>query len=129
MLNACLDDISHFLFAKNKSYLMELYNLREQHINIFLIKNVIMSCHWVSLHALFSFSLGAVFFFLIIFVNFLLTLPHVLFLLQEDGILVIPTVADPPLKVNSKKGLLTEFHDRAFALSSIASMSGCCQVS
>lgn len=49
-------------------------------------------------------------------------------LLKEDGILVIPTVADPPLKVNSKKGLLTEFHDRAFALSSIASMSGCCQV-
>lgn len=43
--------------------------------------------------------------------------------------LVIPTVADPPLKRNLKKGLSTQFHDRTFALMSIASMSGCCQVS
>ncbi|KAK2982325.1 hypothetical protein RJ640_009022 [Escallonia rubra] len=49
-------------------------------------------------------------------------------LLKDDGILVVPTVADHPLKLNSKKGLSAEFHDRAFALSSIASMSGCCQV-
>lgn len=42
--------------------------------------------------------------------------------------LVIPTVADPPLKRNPKKGLSAQFHDRAFALLSIASMSGCCQV-
>ncbi|KAE8009131.1 hypothetical protein FH972_005584 [Carpinus fangiana] len=49
-------------------------------------------------------------------------------LLKDDGILVVPTVADPPLKPNVKKQLSAEFHDRAFALSSIASMSGCCQV-
>ncbi|CAL5377716.1 unnamed protein product [Camellia sinensis] len=47
---------------------------------------------------------------------------------QDDGILVLPTIADPPLKLNSKKGLSAEFHDRASALLSIASMSGCCQV-
>lgn len=50
-------------------------------------------------------------------------------LLKDDGILVIPTVADPPLKLNVKKGAFSEFLDRTFALSSIASMSGCCQVS
>ncbi|GFY90134.1 translocon at the outer membrane of chloroplasts 64-V [Actinidia rufa] len=49
-------------------------------------------------------------------------------LLKDDGMLVVPTVADPPLKLNSKKGLSTEFQERAFALLSIASMSGCCQV-
>ncbi|RDX65242.1 Outer envelope protein 64, mitochondrial, partial [Mucuna pruriens] len=47
---------------------------------------------------------------------------------QDDGILVIPTVADDPLKLNTEKGFSSEFHDRAFALSSIASISGCCQV-
>ncbi|KAM3694530.1 hypothetical protein ACJW31_07G065100 [Castanea mollissima] len=50
-------------------------------------------------------------------------------ILKDDGILVIPTVADSPLKLNTKKGLSAEFHDRIFALSSIASISGCCQVS
>ncbi|KAE8716774.1 Outer envelope protein 64 [Hibiscus syriacus] len=50
-------------------------------------------------------------------------------LLKDDGILVIPTIADPPLKLNSKKGYSTEFHDRASTLLSIASMSGGCQVS
>ncbi|KAJ1434935.1 Tetratricopeptide-like helical domain superfamily [Sesbania bispinosa] len=49
-------------------------------------------------------------------------------LLKDDGILVIPTVADNPLKLNTKKRLSSEFHDRTFALSSIASISGCCQV-
>ncbi|KAL1328117.1 hypothetical protein HN51_038048 [Arachis hypogaea] len=49
-------------------------------------------------------------------------------LLKDDGILVIPSVADGPLKLNTKKGLSSEFHDRTFALSSIASVSGCCQV-
>ncbi|KAE9613448.1 hypothetical protein Lal_00016381 [Lupinus albus] len=49
-------------------------------------------------------------------------------LLKDGGILVIPTVADSPLKLNTKKGLSSEFYDRTFALSSIASMSGCCQV-
>ncbi|KAA3482544.1 outer envelope protein 64, mitochondrial-like [Gossypium australe] len=46
---------------------------------------------------------------------------------MDDGILVIPTIADPPLKL--KKGSSTEFNDRACALLSVASMSGCCQVS
>ncbi|XP_071733657.1 outer envelope protein 64, mitochondrial-like [Rutidosis leptorrhynchoides] len=49
-------------------------------------------------------------------------------LLKDDGILVIPTVADTPLKLNSKKASLSEFHDRAYPLLSIATMSGCCQV-
>lgn len=49
-------------------------------------------------------------------------------LLKDDGILVVPTVADTPLKLNSKKALLSEFHDRAFSLLSITTMSGCCQV-
>ncbi|KAL7157158.1 hypothetical protein ABFS83_02G059000 [Erythranthe nasuta] len=49
-------------------------------------------------------------------------------LLKDDGILVIPTVADPPLKRSSRKGLPTEFHDRINALLSIANMSGGCQV-
>ncbi|XP_015089115.1 outer envelope protein 64, mitochondrial [Solanum pennellii] len=48
-------------------------------------------------------------------------------LLKNDGILVLPTVADPPLKLKSRKGLYAEVHDRAFALLGIASMSGCCQ--
>ncbi|KAJ9552118.1 hypothetical protein OSB04_016163 [Centaurea solstitialis] len=47
---------------------------------------------------------------------------------QDDGILVVPTVADTPLKLNSKKAMLSEFHERAFALLSITTMSGCCQV-
>ncbi|CAI8617912.1 unnamed protein product [Vicia faba] len=49
-------------------------------------------------------------------------------LLKDGGILVIPSVADIPLKLNAKKSFCSEFHDRTFALSSIASMSGCCQV-
>ncbi|XP_048337459.2 outer envelope protein 64, mitochondrial isoform X1 [Ziziphus jujuba] len=48
--------------------------------------------------------------------------------LKDDGILVIPTVADPPLKLGTKKGLSSEFRSRTLALTSIASMSGCCQV-
>ncbi|KAL3651630.1 Outer envelope protein 64, mitochondrial [Castilleja foliolosa] len=49
-------------------------------------------------------------------------------LLKDDGILVIPTVADPPPKLNSRKSVSSEFYDRTYALSSIASMSGGCQV-
>ncbi|KAL5563247.1 hypothetical protein UlMin_032994 [Ulmus minor] len=49
-------------------------------------------------------------------------------LLKDDGILVMPTIADPPLKLNAKKSLSSELHDRTLALTSIASMSGCCQV-
>ncbi|CAI9104037.1 OLC1v1002645C3 [Oldenlandia corymbosa var. corymbosa] len=50
-------------------------------------------------------------------------------LLKDDGILVIPTVADPPLKLNSNKAASIEFQDRTSALLSIASVAGCCQVS
>ncbi|XP_076959659.1 outer envelope protein 64, mitochondrial-like, partial [Bidens hawaiensis] len=49
-------------------------------------------------------------------------------LLKDDGILVVPTVADASLKLKSKKNLVTEFHDRTFPLLSITTMSGCCQV-
>ncbi|KAI3448255.1 hypothetical protein Pfo_004920 [Paulownia fortunei] len=49
-------------------------------------------------------------------------------LLKDDGILVIPTVADPPPKLSSKKNVPAEFHDRIYALLSIATMSGGCQV-
>ncbi|KAK4724209.1 hypothetical protein R3W88_026988 [Solanum pinnatisectum] len=48
-------------------------------------------------------------------------------LLKNDGILVLPTIADRPLKLKSRKGLSAEVHDRAFALLGIASISGCCQ--
>ncbi|RAL49466.1 unnamed protein product [Cuscuta campestris] len=47
-------------------------------------------------------------------------------LLKDDGILLIPTVADPPSKL-SKRGLSTEIRERTYALLSIASLSGCCQ--
>ncbi|GAB2270070.1 hypothetical protein Dimus_004983 [Dionaea muscipula] len=48
-------------------------------------------------------------------------------LLKDDGLLVIPTVADSPLKRDPEKGSSSEFFDRAVILSSISSMSGCCQ--
>ncbi|KAF3659431.1 Outer envelope protein 64, mitochondrial [Capsicum annuum] len=48
-------------------------------------------------------------------------------LLKNDGILVLPSTADPPLKLKSRQGLSAEVHDRTFALLGIASMSGCCQ--
>ncbi|KAJ4961745.1 hypothetical protein NE237_021655 [Protea cynaroides] len=50
-------------------------------------------------------------------------------LLKDDGILVIPTVAYPPPKLGSKEILSEEYQSRNFSLLSIASMSGCCQVS
>lgn len=50
-------------------------------------------------------------------------------LLKDGGILVIPTIADSPLILKSNTGLSMEFVDRAFAILSIASMSGGCQVS
>ncbi|KAJ8628643.1 hypothetical protein MRB53_021966 [Persea americana] len=49
-------------------------------------------------------------------------------LLKDDGILVIPTVPDAPLKLDSKKSISSEFQDRLLVLLSIVSMSGCCQV-
>ncbi|WVZ22546.1 hypothetical protein V8G54_001090 [Vigna mungo] len=51
------------------------------------------------------------------------------FLLQDEGILVIPTVADPPPKLGGKEILSEDYQSRAFSLLSIASISGCCQVS
>nr|DAD32116.1 TPA_asm: hypothetical protein HUJ06_010967 [Nelumbo nucifera] len=50
-------------------------------------------------------------------------------LLKDEGILVIPTVADPPPKLGAKEILSEEYQIRAFSLLSIASISGCCQVS
>ncbi|KAG6498451.1 hypothetical protein ZIOFF_046365 [Zingiber officinale] len=49
-------------------------------------------------------------------------------LLKDDGILVIPTVADFPFKRDLRKKLTCEIEDRLHALLSIAGMSGCCQV-
>lgn len=51
------------------------------------------------------------------------------FYLQDDGILVVPTVPDAPLKLDSKKSISSEFQDRLLVLLSIVSMSGCSQVS
>lgn len=49
-------------------------------------------------------------------------------LLKDDGILVIPTLADPPPKLGAKELLSEDYQTRAFSLLAIASMSGCCQV-
>ncbi|XP_058108104.1 outer envelope protein 64, chloroplastic isoform X2 [Magnolia sinica] len=49
-------------------------------------------------------------------------------LLKDDGILVIPTLADPPPKLGAKEVLSDDYQTRAFSLLAIASMSGCCQV-
>ncbi|KAJ7975236.1 outer envelope protein 64, chloroplastic-like [Quillaja saponaria] len=50
-------------------------------------------------------------------------------LLKDDGVLVIPTIADPPPKLGGKEILSEDYQSRAFSLLSIASISGCCQVS
>jgi Asp-tRNA(Asn)/Glu-tRNA(Gln) amidotransferase A subunit family amidase len=50
------------------------------------------------------------------------------FLLKEDGILVIPTVANPPPKIGSKEISSEDYLTRTSTLMSLASMSGCCQV-
>lgn len=49
-------------------------------------------------------------------------------LLKDDGILVIPTATDPPPKLEAKEILSEEYVIQATTLSSVASMSGCCQV-
>ncbi|KAL8474686.1 hypothetical protein ACS0TY_031215 [Phlomoides rotata] len=49
-------------------------------------------------------------------------------LLKDDGILVIPTSFDLPPKLNAKEIYSEEYLIRATTLSSLASMSGCCQV-
>ncbi|KAG6627638.1 hypothetical protein CIPAW_15G143400 [Carya illinoinensis] len=50
------------------------------------------------------------------------------FLLKDDGILVIPTIADPPPKLGGKEILSESYQSRACSLLSIASVSGCCQI-
>ncbi|GFZ12295.1 translocon at the outer membrane of chloroplasts 64-III [Actinidia rufa] len=49
-------------------------------------------------------------------------------LLKDGGILVIPTIADPLPKLGRKEILSEDYLSRAFSLLSLASMSGCCQV-
>ncbi|KAF5445510.1 hypothetical protein F2P56_034557 [Juglans regia] len=49
-------------------------------------------------------------------------------LLKDDGILVIPTIADTSPKLGGKEILSEDYQSRACSLLSIASMSGCCQV-
>ncbi|CAN4086608.1 unnamed protein product [Withania somnifera] len=49
-------------------------------------------------------------------------------LLKADGILVIPTVAEPPPKIGAKEIRSEDYQIRSFSFSSIASMSGGCQV-
>ncbi|XP_022725878.1 outer envelope protein 64, chloroplastic-like isoform X2 [Durio zibethinus] len=49
-------------------------------------------------------------------------------LLKDDGILVIPTTAYPPLKLGSKEIFSEDYENCMFSLLSIASISGCCQV-
>ncbi|GAB4860972.1 hypothetical protein Ancab_036132, partial [Ancistrocladus abbreviatus] len=46
----------------------------------------------------------------------------------DDGILVMPTFADQPPKLGGKEISPEYFENRLFCLSSVASMSGCCQV-
>ncbi|CAN0902269.1 Translocon at the outer membrane of chloroplasts 64 [Linum grandiflorum] len=49
-------------------------------------------------------------------------------LLKNDGILVIPTTANVPPKLNAKEMFLEDYKLRSFSLLSLASLSGCCQV-
>ncbi|XP_057758318.1 translocon at the outer membrane of chloroplasts 64-like isoform X1 [Arachis stenosperma] len=49
-------------------------------------------------------------------------------LLKNEGILVIPTGADPPPKLGGKEISSKDYWSHAFSLLSIASISGCCQV-
>ncbi|XP_022738460.1 outer envelope protein 64, chloroplastic-like isoform X2 [Durio zibethinus] len=49
-------------------------------------------------------------------------------LLKDDGILVIPTTAYLPPKLGSKEVFSEDYQNCMFSLLSIASMSGCCQV-
>ncbi|XP_044466681.1 translocon at the outer membrane of chloroplasts 64-like [Mangifera indica] len=49
-------------------------------------------------------------------------------LLKDDRILVIPTTAYPPPKVGGKELLSEDYQNSAFSLLSIATISGCCQV-
>lgn len=48
--------------------------------------------------------------------------------IQDDGILVIPTSINLPPKLESKEIYSEEYMIQATTLSSLATMSGCCQV-
>ncbi|CAN6292205.1 unnamed protein product [Urochloa humidicola] len=50
-------------------------------------------------------------------------------LLKDDGILVIPTALGCPPKLNAKELSSESYNSQTLCLSSLASMSGCCQVS
>ncbi|KAI9174424.1 hypothetical protein LWI28_017035 [Acer negundo] len=50
------------------------------------------------------------------------------FLLKDDGLLVIPTTGYLPPKLGGKELLSEDYQNCSFTLSSIASISGCCQV-
>jgi len=50
-------------------------------------------------------------------------------LLKDDGILVIPTALGCPPKLNAKELSSESYNCQTLCLSSLASMSGCCQVS
>lgn len=49
-------------------------------------------------------------------------------LLKDDGVLVIPTVSSPPPKLGAKELSSQDYLMTEFSLTSLASMSGCCQV-
>ncbi|XP_073015291.1 translocon at the outer membrane of chloroplasts 64-like isoform X1 [Primulina eburnea] len=49
-------------------------------------------------------------------------------LLKDEGILVIPTTIDPPTKLGAKEIMSEDYLIQTSTLSSLASMSGCCQV-
>ncbi|KAG5398401.1 hypothetical protein IGI04_020215 [Brassica rapa subsp. trilocularis] len=49
-------------------------------------------------------------------------------LLKDDGVLVIPTMPTLPPKLGSKEIISEDYQNRASSLLSIASISGCCQV-
>jgi Asp-tRNA(Asn)/Glu-tRNA(Gln) amidotransferase A subunit family amidase len=59
----------------------------------------------------------------------LLCLNEVCVDLQEDRILVIPTVPGAPPKLRTEAAALEDFRARAFSLLSIAGLSGFCQIS
>ncbi|CAN1159254.1 Translocon at the outer membrane of chloroplasts 64 [Linum perenne] len=50
------------------------------------------------------------------------------YLLKNDGILVIPTTANLPPKLSAKEMLSEDYKLHSFILLSLASLSGCCQV-
>ncbi|KAI5075967.1 hypothetical protein GOP47_0008032 [Adiantum capillus-veneris] len=50
-------------------------------------------------------------------------------LLMSDSLLLIPTVVGPPPMLRTKPSVWVDFEEKALTLLSVASMSGCCQVS